>query len=190
MNHFWTCHWQNRFWTEEFNPEFENIALSGSNQFRRRNVTKGDVVYVVSIRDGKLLLGGRMTVSRIVSREEAAVFAGRTDLYEATEWVLDDSRSGTPLHLHRQLDGAVTRKLRFHLSTARNSPKELAFLEGTNDLDPQATRGIRELTEWSAALLDDILAITDAFPRSKRMLTVKEAQIPRLAALRPPARSS
>ncbi len=66
--HYWTCHWQNRYWKHEVNPEGNPLRSSGINMFTKRAVAPGDVVFVVSILDGILLLGGRMKVSEIVSR--------------------------------------------------------------------------------------------------------------------------
>ena len=57
MTRYWTCHWQNRHWRDDVNPEYKPVCSSGSNSFRKRGVSVGDVVYIVSLADGQLYLG-------------------------------------------------------------------------------------------------------------------------------------
>ncbi|MGA2031335.1 MAG: HNH endonuclease [Thermoguttaceae bacterium] len=171
MARFWTCHWQNRSWRNDVNAEYSAVCSSGSHSFRKRGVSVGDVAYVISLADGQLLLGGRMTIKRIVSRDEAVRIWGNERLYPAEEWIIDPEESGTPLNLHRRLAPAVTRRLRF--VSSRSGPRGLFFKSETH-LDPQATRGIHELTAESSVLLDRIIEITDRFPRSEAPITVTE----------------
>lgn len=55
MARFWTCHWQKRGWCDDINPEYEPTSGSLSNIFRKRGVSVGDVVYIVSLIDGQLV---------------------------------------------------------------------------------------------------------------------------------------
>lgn len=170
MARFWTCHWQFRLWRDDINTEFESVRSSGSNRFTERGVSVGDTVYIVSLGGGQLYLGGRMVVQRIVSRDEAVELWDNDNLYDAEEWVVDPDEQGTPLHLHRRLAPAVTKRLRFESKTG---PKEACFVSDT-ELDNQATRGVRELTRESAALLDRIIAATDRLPRTGQVVTVTD----------------
>jgi hypothetical protein len=174
MASYWTCHWQFRLWRDDINTEFDLIDGSGSNVFRKRGVAPGDMVYVISLSEGLLYLGGRMPVKRIVSRAQAVRILGSNTLYEADEWVVDEDRTGTPLHLHRRLAPAVTKQLQWIL--ADGSERGLCFVDRTH-LDGQATRGIRRLTPESAELLDQIIAVTDTMPRDGRLITVTESMI-------------
>jgi hypothetical protein len=167
---FWTCHWQFRLWRDDINTEFEPVCSSGSNSFTKRGVSVGDSVYIVSLAGGQLYLGGRMVVKRIVTREEAVRLWDDDNLYDAAEWIVDPDQQGTPLHLHRRLAPAVTKRLRFE---SKAGPKEPFFVSET-ELDNQATRGVRELTRESAALLDQIIEVTDRLPRSGQMVTVTD----------------
>lgn len=174
MVRYWTCHWQFRLWRDDINREFELIDGSGSNKFRERGVTPGDFVYIVSLSDGHLYLGGRMPVKRIVSRVEAVRILGTENLYDADEWVIDEDRSGTPLHLHRRLAPEVTRQIQCIM--ADGSERGLFFVDEDN-LDVQATRGVRQLTPESAELFDRIIAVTDAMPRAGRLITVTSSML-------------
>lgn len=167
---FWAYHWQNRYWRRDVNPEYMPVGHSAGNSFRKRGIAKGDVVYVISLIDGQLMLGGRMTVDRIINYEEAVAHFGDENFYEAAEHLIGVEGSGTPLNLHRQLSPQITKRLRFQL---KDGPKEPFFVSATA-LDNQATRGIRELTEESALLLDAIIAITDQYPRTNSQIIVTE----------------
>jgi len=174
MMRFWTCHWQNRTWCDEVNgPEYRPVRGSLSNSFQRHGVSVGDVAYVISLIGGQLFLGGRMTVSRIVSREEALRIYGNDDLYPAKECIIDD-RGGSPLNFHRCLAPAVSRQLQF--LSPKGQAKGLCFVSNTH-LDTQATRGMRQLTSESAVLLDRIIEITDRLPRSGQLITVSNEML-------------
>lgn len=170
MARFWTFHWQFRLWRDDINTEFEPVCSSGSNSFTKRGVSVGDTVYVVSLGGGQLYLGGRMIVKRIVSRPEAVRLWNNDDLYDAEEWVVDPEESGTPLHLHRRLAPTLTKRLRF---VSKSGPKEPCFVSDA-ELDNQATRGVRELTPESAALLDRIIEATDRLPRTGQVVMVTD----------------
>ncbi|MCY3022271.1 MAG: hypothetical protein NTW87_24940 [Planctomycetota bacterium] len=138
--------------------------------FKKRGVSVGDTAYIVSLSAGQLYLGGRMTVKRIISRAEALRLWNNEDVYDADEWIVDPDQGGTLLHLHRRLSPAVTKQLRF---ASKAGPREPFFVSDT-ELDNQATRGVRELTPETAALLDRIIEVTDRLPRSDQLITVTE----------------
>ena len=142
MARFWTCHWQFRYWRPEINQEGRPVRSSGSNSFRKRGVSVGDIVYIISLSEGHLYLGGRMPVKRIVSKPEAARLWSNDNLCNAEEWVVDPEQTGTLLHLHRCLSATLTRQLRFE---SKAGPRPLCFIS-ESELDNQTTRGVRELT--------------------------------------------
>jgi hypothetical protein len=173
---FWTCHWRFQYWRLEVNHEGEPIRGSGGNLYTSRGVRGGcgHRAYIVSINDGQLYFGGRMCVSRIVSRDEAVRIRGTDQLYPADEWLIDDTpKGGTPLHLRRRLAPDLTRQI---MCLMADGDERGLCMVGDN-LDPQATRGVRQLTADSAEWLDHILAITDAMPSPRRLLTVTAAML-------------
>jgi len=170
MTRFWTCHWQFRFWRPDINTEGQPVTASGSNSFRKRGVSVGDSVYIISLSAGQLYIGGRMAVKQIVSRQEALTLLNRDNLYDAREWIVDPEESGTLLHLHRRLSPALTRQLRF---VSGPNKKEPCFVSDT-DLDNQATRGVRQISLESATLLDRIIDVSDRLPKTGQIITVTE----------------
>lgn len=167
---YWTCHWQNRFWRNDVNDENEPINHSAGNSFTKRGISPGDVVYIISMIEGQLYLGGKMTVDQILGYDDAVDFFGHDNIYEADEHLIGVDDSGTPLHLQRRLTPALTKQLRFE---TKSGPKGPFFVSETR-LDNQATRGIRELTAESAALFDRIIGTTDQLPTTGELLTVTD----------------
>jgi hypothetical protein len=172
---FFTCHWQKRYWVTEANPEGEPLRAAGSNVFTQRGACGGQrhIVYVITLSDGQLYLGGRMGVSRIVSRDEAVRITESDNLYDASEWVIDDM-GGTPLHLHRRLAPSLTHRIECIMASGAIQG---LFFDDPDNLNVQATRGVRRLTPASAELLDRIIAVTDAMPNDGELLTVTPAML-------------
>jgi hypothetical protein len=180
MARFFTTHWQFKYWNPETNAEGENAASSGSNQYLKRGIAKGDYVYVVSLSRGHLYLGGRIVVDEITDRATAVQRLNRTGLYDASDWIIGRKEAGTPLNFRRQLSADVSKRLRF--LSPDGSIKPLFFVS-QNDLDVQATRGVRELSSDSAAMLEDILALTDNQNAVHGVTTVTmDSLLPRLEA--------
>jgi hypothetical protein len=172
MARFWTNYWKNRYWRADFNKEYEPIRHSAANTFLQRGVAPGDMVYILSLTDGHLFLGGRMTVKRIASNDQAVQILRPDEFYEADQHAIGEESDGTPLNMHRRLASAVSRKLKF--VSPDSDPQHLRFVADTDHLDGQTVRGIRELTAESAELLDRVIELTDRLPRSDQIITVTE----------------
>lgn len=121
-----TCHWQWKYWRPEYNKPFEPLTAAGTNVFLQRGVKPGDRLYIVTLTEGILYLGGRITVARIVNRPAAVRRTGNSQLYEyADEWALGDAKEGTLLHLQRKLAPELTERIRFR------SPNEVSRLHSS-----------------------------------------------------------
>ena len=139
--------------------------------FRKRGVSSGDIVYIVSVLDGILLLGGSMTVDEVVSRAELVRRRNSNSFFDVAEWIVAKPGTGTRLDLHREIDPALTRKL---LVASRNAQPKHLFFRADDKLDGQTTRGIREITAESAELLNQIISVTDRVSRATSMIRVTE----------------
>jgi len=147
------------------------VGGSAGNNFTKRGIKPGDVAYIVTLIDGQLYLGGRMTIDSILGHEAAVEFFDNENIYDAEEHLIGIEGTGTPLHLYRRLAPALTKQLLFK---TKKGPRG-AFFVTEDELDNQATRGVRELMPESAVLLDRIIELTDAWPQSRKLLTVTEA---------------
>ncbi len=155
MKRYWTTHWRSEDWNDKSNTHGARITLTGSNMYRKRGISPGDVVYVVSQRAGKLLLGGRLVVKAIVSRKEAVRLAGKKPLFPVRDWAT--ARSATNLDLNRSVAAKHARLLRF---VSPSGELRQARFVSASALDRQATRGVRELNLASARLLDSMISGT------------------------------
>ena len=169
---FWTTHWQQSFWNPKSNVDGAPIQGAGSSVFGQRGVAVGDVIYIISLAAGHLFLGGKMQITEIVSRDEAAEILGSENLYDANLWAISKT-GGTSLHLRRRLAPSLTKKLLFERA---DGTRGLTFIDQDN-LDNQATRGLGKLTPDSARLLDSIIKATDLMPRADSLLTVTESML-------------
>lgn len=149
---YWTSYWRAKYWS--LNEEGAPLSSSGGS-FTKRRISQGDALYVVSLRGGQLLVGGRMIVDKVVSREEAMRIRKTSDLYPAGEWVIAKDGSGTLLHHNRELSDDISKLLRFA------SGRPTLMFVNNQDLDGQTLRTVRELTKESARLLDEIIQFTD-----------------------------
>ena len=68
--HF-THYWKNSTWTDGSESEGEPLDHTASNLFGKRGVTKGDLVYVLTVKRGLLYLCARLEVDRVTSQEDA-----------------------------------------------------------------------------------------------------------------------
>jgi hypothetical protein len=170
MQHYWICHWQKCLWRNDIHREDEPVENSASNSFTKCGVTVGDFVYIISLIDGYLYLGGRMQISLITTRDEACRIYNSNNLYPAKEWIIDENHTSTILNFNRRLSPELSKRLRF---VTKKGPRGLAFVS-ENRLDPQATRRIRELTPESAEIFDRIIEVTDSFPRDGELITVTD----------------
>jgi hypothetical protein len=150
MKRYFTHYWKNDTWEANSDTAGEIFYRTSGNMFHRRGVASGDSVYAVTVIRGRLLLLGRLTVGRICSYAQAQQLFG-TDIWPAEEHII--AVSGTPKRFDFEVPQAITEQLLFAKAGA-GSP--LRFTE-PGHLDQQTLRGVRELEEASARLLDELL---------------------------------
>jgi hypothetical protein len=168
MSESWLHHWQNRSWRNEVNREGARIRAAGGDQFASHGVRPGDRIFIVTIRSGRLFLGGRFTVSEITTRARAQRILRSKSLFRVGTWAIGRRAGGTPLDLHRELSPELVRRLRLQ---SKKGERPLHF-SSPDRLDNQATRNLGHLTRRSAELLEAVLSITDVLPKSDVLLTV------------------
>lgn len=149
---FWMTYWEQDTWRYNEEQEGELFRHTAGDNFSRRGVSVGDVVYLVSISNGTLLLGGRMTVGRMLEHEQAIEEYGDQNLYEAKEHLFATDRKSTPLTFHRKVPPRIARELRF---VSKTSP--MLKFDSPTTLNNQTVRSVRELTKKSAIRLDHFM---------------------------------
>jgi hypothetical protein len=120
---------------------------AGSTQFTR--VRRDDIVWIVTLRKGRLKLLGRIVVSEIISRAEAQ--KRFTDVYGAPFHIA--AKSGTVKILAEHDIQDIAPDLRF------DSGHDRLTLESPTKTDGKQLQSLRELRPESAKLLADFLLV-------------------------------
>lgn len=154
MTRYFTHYWQNET-VDEYREARDTSPLESiaGEQFFRRGVEVGDVVYPVTVYDGILYLICRLEAVAVCDREEATKRLGYEPTYEASQYVIA-SQPATE-HFDLRVPTDVTKALRF-VSGGRVKPPVFT----TRDhLDKQTMRGVRELHPDSVACLNHVLSL-------------------------------
>src|SRR5437867_962858 len=95
MTRYFTHYWSNATWEDHaesmHGQPLEHIA---GNLFGENGVVPGDFVYVVTVIDGNLFLGGRMRVGRFTDQVEAESHFGEP-VWEASDHLIAAPGSAT-----------------------------------------------------------------------------------------------
>ena len=139
-----THYWDNETWEANRGRRGTLSAIYG-NQFFRRGVAIGDLVYVVTVRNGNLLLGGRLEVGSRTKYDKPIVAEWMEEIRAKPDSATDfDAAMEVPRELAERL-----------VITSYRGPVALKFDEA--GLYHQRMRTMRELTPESAAELECLL---------------------------------
>ncbi len=135
------------------------LGYTGGSGFASRQVSQGDVLYVLNWHEGELWVLGRMTVGRVLKRAEAQAELG--DIFDANEHVLAQPGHATLRVFDAIIDddedldsiGFLDR------SGARSHPKR----NERGEIEPQTFRNVRQITEDTAELFDTYLGFARDF---------------------------
>lgn len=130
--------------------EGKPLGISAGSAFSKRNVRKGDTIYVLCVEKGLVYLVGRMKVARILSREAYDAEFRNPDLWPGDEVVIGEN--GTPCRFHFTIPPETLKKLRFESKKA-----EPLLIEDGKLVEPQSLRSVRELHWESVAELNKLL---------------------------------
>lgn len=122
----------------------QRLDHTASAQFDR--VSPGDVLWIVTVRDHRLKLLGRLVVDAIVNQREAERRLGRTNLYPAPLHAI----SARGIEAVREIDiQDIAGKLRF------NSPHDRLTFRHPDVTDGKQLQSLRELSEKAAEELSE-----------------------------------
>ncbi len=160
MTKYFTHYWKNSTWEDNRNSQFADYAVKhiSGNDLSKRGIEIGDVVFIITVKEGKLFLSGKLTVGKFCTRKEAAkeMNCEPTDLWDAKEHIIASNFTPTTKkYWDLQVPTDVTEQLEF---ISGNEIKTLKF-KSKNYLDQQTLRSVRRLTPESAQKLDEVLSI-------------------------------
>ena len=132
MKRYFTHYWTNKTWDYFVERMSEDTAKTlrhtASNMFRDRGISKGDAVYIVTVKQGKLLLLTRLTVANVCGIEGAARLLGRDPegLWEAEDHIVAESPAAIRPTFEVPVPLKITEQLRFQ---SYPQSKSLRFVE-------------------------------------------------------------
>ena len=142
----YTYYWKNSelHWHDD---DYQTLDHAVSNLFRVRGVKVGATVYIVTIVDGNVHLGGALRVDKILTQRAVRTWFGDNSIEGKDHIVMENPG---PFYKQLVIPTSVLRALRF------DEDKSLVF-KSAGTLDTQTLRGIRELTPSSAEKLANLL---------------------------------
>jgi hypothetical protein len=149
-----TTYWKNKTWNEHALeiPGGDPLDHTASNNFRDRGVSAGDSVYVVTVKQGRLLVAGKMIVGQVCGRADAENILGTTNLWDAQDHLI--ASASTPIDWELEIPIDEVENLEFIGSAGARVPLVFKY---PGYIDQQTLRGIRRLTSDSAGKLDQYL---------------------------------
>ena len=137
-------YWDNETWEANGNAQRTLNAIYG-NQFFRRSVAIGDIVYVVTVRNGILFLGGRLEVGTRTRHDQPI-------LADWAQEIRAKPNTATAFNATREVPRELAERL---IILSSRGPVTLEFDE--YGLNHQKMRTMRELSTGSAAELDRLI---------------------------------
>ena len=150
----WTHYWQKATLFDSMNLSLTKLDHTASNIFRDRGVSPGDRVYVISCIGGKFYVLGRAVVDRIVDQNTAARNLPYRP-WEASDHILTKPATRTALTFNTTLPMSQVKDLEFISSRGLTYPK----FTDKGLPDRQTFRGVREVTDSTAAIFDKALGL-------------------------------
>jgi hypothetical protein len=145
--------WKNSTWEEHCHLDGQVLEHTASNDFRSKRMRTGDFIYIVTVKEGVLILGTRIEVGEICSQAQAESYLGT--LWEADDHVIAREGSEILFRLDRFVPPEQARELQCISSKNEKVPPK--FRANSSKLDQQTLRTVRELAPESATLLDRFL---------------------------------
>jgi hypothetical protein len=93
----YTTYWKNETWDDHASeiPNGDPLDHTASNKFRDRGVSARDSVYVVTVKQGRLFVAGKMIVGQVCGRADAEKILGTTNVWDAQDHLI--ASASTPI---------------------------------------------------------------------------------------------
>lgn len=156
---YFTHYWKNSTWDDNRQANFSEYAVKhiSGNDLSKCGISVGDTVFIITVKEGRLFVSGKLIVGKFCNREDAAkeMNCKTSDIWDAREHIIASSYTTTTLtHWNLEVPLEITKQLRFISGSEIKSP----FFTTKTELDKQTLRKPRQLTFESAKKLDEVLA--------------------------------
>ncbi|MEH6517444.1 MAG: hypothetical protein V7742_12220 [Halioglobus sp.] len=152
---YFTHYWSNATWQREAARD-DLLEHTAGNQFKKKRLRCGDEIYIITVLNGKIMLGGKIFVDQVVSQQAAARVFGVEpgELWDAKEHVIAGDEYTYSFDPNNEVPWDVAKGIKFINSDGQRGLKRARDGSG---IDPQTIRGVCELTKYSAMQLDRLL---------------------------------
>ena len=159
MSNYFTYLWKNEQWRQKCNATDGGPLLleyAAGDKFKSNGVTKGSTVFIVTVIEGDLYLGGAIVVSEVLDKPQAMVRLGipEQSLWKAAEYIVSERGKVTSFTCSNMIPPEVSHRLEFVEGAGFRNP-----VVRQGKLDGQTFRNVRTLYPGSeTALLDRLVA--------------------------------
>lgn len=160
---FWTQYWTEATLKSQLPKAGQIIEHTAGNQFltcgrdhkgNPRGVRPGDFVYCVSSIEGEVILITRLLIDDVGDQEDANDRFGPDGIWQADRHLFMKAGTGPKRDFKRVVHPDILRQLEFITKKCRTRIK---FQGGSDRIDQQTLRRVRELAPESARILDKII---------------------------------
>lgn len=155
---YYTYLWKNSTWDRKSKLASEGYAeldYAASDNFKSAGVFKGDKVFIVTVREGVLYLGGLILVADVLNKRDASVYLGvpESSLWEAKEYIVAARLTAQIFKDNIALPTSATQSLQF----AKDKGFTYLKFEAPGILDRQTLRNVRKIYPDSESILESFL---------------------------------
>ena len=153
VRNYFTYLWKNDQWKHKCNStgkESDILTYAASDKFSSNGVKEGSTVFIVTVIEGELYLGGFIVVAQILNKSGAAKYLGipEKDLWKAKEYIVAGKGNETLFECHNLVPSSISHKLEFVNGSGFVNP---VVRQGM--IDNQTFRNVRKLYPCSENLL-------------------------------------
>src|ERR1700730_8090764 len=127
MKRYFTHYWTNKTWDNQVRvlalESDKTLDHTASNIFRDRGISKGDSVYIITVKQGQLLLLTRLMVAKVCGFDEAARLLKNKNLWEAKDHIVAEVPAPVRRTFEVPVPLAITQQLRFESYPQSKSPR-------------------------------------------------------------------
>jgi len=156
-NRFYTHCWKSTI--QRTDAEGALLCHDAGRGFKKKGITTGDRIYIVTVSQGQPYLIAAFTVAEPPISYDEACQRLSNNLWneDDPDHLIAQPGSETPMRFKRAIPLEMARRLRFY---SPEGEKALKFIS-ENAIDKQTLRGVRRLTADSAGLLDTLFVLTE-----------------------------
>lgn len=156
---FFTYLWKNETWSKKVQLShngYSKLDYAASDRFKVTGITRGATVFIVTVKQGVLYLGGYIKVYDVLNCNQAAKYLKRPEheLWKASDYIV--ACQGEEIDFRSNLIIPLEQTKRLEL--VKDNGFVNLKMDSDGKLDRQTLRNVRKLYTGSEKILFDLLA--------------------------------